>query len=181
MKTFFHNKRTGGNQAIALQMAFIVLVLGLTGCAMSRPDLVWTEDGRQHGKASWYDDHMERTANGELYNMHAMTAAHPSLPLNSVVEVANLDNGRRIKVRVNDRLPPIHEGRVIDLSKAAFTRLGWLGQGLLDVEVRVIEYGNNKYNLVDRAAPNGKMYLPKPSSVSRTSSKSGKTRQNASL
>ncbi len=131
----------------------------LASCAGSRPDLVWTEDGRQYGKASWYDDHGDRTANGEIFNMRALTAAHPSLALNSLVEVINLRNGRRVTVRVNDRLPAYHE-RVIDLSVAAFRKLGPLDQGLLDVELRVIRYGNNRYQEVNRAAPDGKMYLP---------------------
>lgn len=131
----------------------------LMACSTSRPDLVWMEDGRQYGKASWYDDHGKRTASGEIYNMNAMTAAHPSLALNTIVEVTNLRNGRRVKLRVNDRLPPIHDGRVIDLSKIAFRHLASLDQGLLDVEIRVIRYGNNKYVETNRSAPRGKMYL----------------------
>jgi rare lipoprotein A (peptidoglycan hydrolase) len=145
-------------------------VLLLSSCASSRPDLVWSEDGRQFGKASWYDDHGDRTANGELYNMHALTAAHPSVALNSLVEVTNLGNGKSVTVRVNDRLPPIHEGRVIDLSKAAFAKLANHNVGLIEVEVRVIRYGNNKYVKVDRSAPSGKIYLA-TSNPSRKSSK----------
>ncbi len=143
----------------------------LSSCATtnSRPDLVWTEDGHQRGKASWYDDHGERTANGEIYNMYAMTAAHPSLALNSVVEVTNLRNGKKIKVRVNDRLPPIHENRVIDLSQAAFRQLAYLGSGLIDVELRVIKYGNNQYEKLNRAAPDGKMHLASPDKKTKSS------------
>lgn len=133
----------------------------LVSCSTTRPDLVWNENGRQYGKASWYDDHGDRTANGEIYNMYALTAAHPSLALNSIVEVANLQNGKKITVRVNDRLPPIHEGRVIDLSKAAFRKLSSLEDGLIEVEVRVIQYGNNRYQKADRSAPSGKMFLVK--------------------
>ncbi len=135
----------------------------------SRPDLVWTEDGHQYGIASFYDDHGDRTANGELFNMHALTAAHPSIALNSLVEVKNLANGKTVTVRVNDRLPPIHDGRVIDLSVAAFRRLAPLQDGLINVELRVLEYGNNKYVLVNRSAPAGKMYL---ASAKTTKSKS---------
>ena len=137
--------------------------LFLSSCATSRMALNWSEDGRQFGKASWYDDHGERTANGEIYNMHAMTAAHPSLALNSIVEVTNLGNGRKVQVRINDRLPPVHsDGRVIDLSKAAFKYLDRLSVGLLDVEVRILKYGNNKYQRVNACAPSGQMYLSKP-------------------
>lgn len=131
--------------------------LFLGSCA-SRPDLVWTEDGRQFGKASWYDDHGDRTANGERFNMHAFTAAHPSLALNSLVEVTNLRNGRTVTVRINDRLPTYHE-RVIDLSMASFRKLDDLNRGLLDVELRVIRYGNNRYAKTEATAPDGKLYL----------------------
>ncbi len=150
----------------------------LSSCATSRPDLSWTEDGRQHGKASWYDDHGDRTANGEIYNMHAMTAAHPSLALNSIVEVTAVNTGRKVRVRVNDRLPPIHDGRVIDLSTAAFRKLAPLNQGLVNVEVRVIEYGNNRYAKINRAASSGKMYLSsarKPASLAKTKAKTVST------
>lgn len=142
----------------------------LSSCVTSRPDLVWSEDGRQLGKASWYDDHGDRTANGEIFNMYALTAAHPSIALNSLVEVTHLDTGKSITVRVNDRLPPIHEGRVIDLSKAAFSKLAPLSVGIIDVEVRVVQYGNNKYVKIDRSAPSGKMYL----ATSNPSQKSSK-------
>lgn len=99
--------------------------------------------------------------------MRAMTAAHSSLALNSVVEVTHLRNGKKVTVRINDRLPPIHKGRVIDLSREAFRQLGPLNQGLLDVEVRVIQYGDNKYVKQNRAAPTGKMYLPDPGKKNR--------------
>jgi len=158
------------NLPLLLFCAFLPLLM--TSCATSRPDLVWSEDGRQYGKASWYDDHMERTANGELFNMYAMTAAHPSIALNSLVEVTHLGNGKKITVRVNDRLPPIHDGRVIDLSKAAFDKLDSLNVGLLDVEVRVIKYGNNRYTKIDQAAPSGKLYLAKPKQVANPSKSS---------
>ena len=82
-----------------------------------------------------------------------------------MVDVTNLRNGKTVTVRVNDRLPPIHEGRVIDLSKAAFCKLASLNAGLIDVELRVIQYGNNKYIKMDRTAPAGKMYLQKPKST----------------
>jgi len=153
--------------------------LSLASCA-SRPDLVWTETNQQRGLASWYDDHGQRTANGEIFNQNAFTAAHPSVALNSVVEVTNLRNGRKIVVRINDRLPPIHDGRVIDLSKAAFQKLDSLNTGVIDVELLVVRYGNNKYVKMNRAAPTGGMYLPKPkpssnSSTSGASSTAGKT------
>jgi len=112
-----------------------------------------------------------------------MTAAHPSIALNSIVEVTNLRNGKKITVRVNDRLPPIHEGRVIDLSKAAFNSLEALSVGVMEVEVSVVKYGNNKYVKIDKSAPTGKMYLASaPSKISPPPSKSvAKKSSKASL
>ena len=157
MKSALSEIRPWHAALLALASAGAILFLG--SCAGSRPDLVWTEDGRQYGKASWYDDLGDRTANGERFNMNAYTAAHPSLALNSLVEVKNLRTGGTITVRINDRLPSYHE-RVIDLSVAAFKKLDNLQRGLMDVELRVIRYGNNRYVKTDTAAPNGKLYLP---------------------
>lgn len=91
------------------------------------------------GVASWYgrDFHGRKTANGEIYDMNAMTAAHTTLPLPSLVEVENLENRRRIVVRVNDRGPFAHN-RVIDLSRAAARRLGFEQDGLARVRVRYL-------------------------------------------
>ncbi len=91
------------------------------------------------GMASWYGDafHAKATANGELFDMTAMTAAHKTLPLPSIVEVTNLGNGRRIRVRVNDRGPFV-DGRILDLSRAAAGELGFAGQGLARVRVRYV-------------------------------------------
>ncbi|ORU91899.1 MAG: hypothetical protein A6F70_01030 [Cycloclasticus sp. symbiont of Bathymodiolus heckerae] len=93
----------------------------------------------QRGIASWYGTkfHGNKTANGETYNMYAMTAAHKTLPIPSYVEVLNLNNGKKIVVRVNDR-GPFHDGRIIDLSYAAATKLGTLKNGTSHVEIRVI-------------------------------------------
>jgi len=93
---------------------------------------------RQAGHASWYGHpyHGRRTANGETYDMHALTAASPTLPLGSRVEVTNLRNGRSVEVRVNDRMPH-WSTRVIDLSHAAATRLRAVGAGVIPVSLRV--------------------------------------------
>lgn len=91
------------------------------------------------GVASWYGESFDGrpTANGETYDMHALTAAHPTLPLPSVVEVTNLDNGRSLVVRVNDR-GPFAADRLIDLSSAAAQVLGFQRQGLADVRIRYL-------------------------------------------
>jgi rare lipoprotein A len=91
------------------------------------------------GVASWYGRafHGRRTANGERFNMHALTAAHPTLPLSTFVRVTNLDNGRSIAVRINDR-GPFARGRIIDLSQAGARALGFEGRGTVRVRVTVI-------------------------------------------
>ncbi|MFH1058731.1 MAG: septal ring lytic transglycosylase RlpA family protein [Pseudomonadota bacterium] len=93
------------------------------------------------GVASWYGPnfHGKRTSNGELYDMEAMTAAHKLLPMDTWVEVRNLETGRTAVVRVNDRGPFV-DGRVIDLSKAAARDLGVLGRGTAKVEVVALGY-----------------------------------------
>ncbi|WP_051938373.1 septal ring lytic transglycosylase RlpA family protein [Ghiorsea bivora] len=93
----------------------------------------------QVGIASWYGKkfHGRKTANGETYNMYAMTAAHTTLPMPSLVLVTNLDNGKSVKVRVNDRGPFV-KGRLIDLSYAAAKALGYAKQGTARVRVQTL-------------------------------------------
>ncbi len=88
------------------------------------------------GVASWYGDafHGRKTANGEIYNMNAYSAAHPTLPLPSYVRVKNMANGNAVVVRVNDRGPFAH-GRLIDLSKRAADALDFRHQGVAKVQV----------------------------------------------
>jgi rare lipoprotein A len=88
------------------------------------------------GIASWYGDdfHGKRTANGERYNMHALTAAHRTLPMPTFVDVTNLENGRQIRLRVNDR-GPYARGRIIDVSKRAAELLGFKDKGVAKVRV----------------------------------------------
>ncbi len=92
----------------------------------------------QEGIASWYgqDFHGKKTANGEKYDMNAITAAHPTLPMPSVVRVTNLDNGRQLNVRVNDR-GPFHSSRIIDLSRRAAQLLGFYDAGTAHVRVEI--------------------------------------------
>lgn len=91
---------------------------------------------RQKGKASWYGKkfHGKKTSSGEIYNMHAMTAAHKTLPLGTYVRVHNLETGNSLEVRINDRGPFVR-GRIIDLSYAAATKLEIVGPGTAPVEI----------------------------------------------
>lgn len=92
------------------------------------------------GTASWYgaDFHAKYTANGEVYNMNTLTAAHRTLPLPSIVRVTNLENGRELVLRVNDR-GPFAKNRIIDISKRGAQLLGFQTQGTAKVKVEVLE------------------------------------------
>jgi len=96
---------------------------------------------RQEGLASWYGRqfHGNRTANGEIYDMYAMTAAHPTLPLPSYARVTRKATGRSVIVRVNDR-GPFHSGRIIDLSYAAAAKLDLIAAGTGAVVVEAISH-----------------------------------------
>lgn len=93
----------------------------------------------EKGHASWYGRkfHGRKTSNGEIYNMYAMTAAHKTLPMNTWVKVENLNNGRKITVRINDRGPFV-AGRIIDLSYNAARRIGIVGPGTGRVKVTAL-------------------------------------------
>jgi len=105
----------------------------------------------EKGQASWYGTkfHGRRTSSGEPYDMYAMTAAHKTLPLPSYVEVTNLDNGKKIIVRVNDR-GPFHEDRVIDLSYSAATKLDIVAKGTGSVALRAVSPGELIADEVDQ-------------------------------
>jgi len=95
----------------------------------------------ERGVASWYGPgfHGRKTANGETYDMHQLTAAHRTLPLGSVVHVRSLTTGRTVTVRVNDR-GPFAKNRILDLSQAGAQVLGMIGNGTDRVEIRVTAY-----------------------------------------
>lgn len=99
----------------------------------------------QTGKASFYADKFEGgpTASGEKYRHGKLTAAHKSLPFGTKVKVTNTANGKSVEVRINDRGPWV-ENRIIDLSKSAAEKLGFINQGLADVEVVVLDAGDGK-------------------------------------
>lgn len=99
-----------------------------------------SEGYHERGTASWYGTkfHGRRTSSGEPYDLHLATAAHKSLPLPTYAEVVNLDNGRRVIVKINDR-GPFKDDRLIDLSYGAALRLGIADTGTARVEVRAID------------------------------------------
>ena len=115
-------------------LATLVLVLGLA--AAWAANSYW-----EVGIASWYGPgfHGDRTANGEIYDMYAMTAAHKTLPFGTIVRVVDLETGKSVVVRINDRGPFI-EGRIIDLSYAAALELGMVEKGLAKVGLKIMKW-----------------------------------------
>jgi rare lipoprotein A len=98
------------------------------------------------GEASYYSDRLagHKTASGERYRPGALTAAHRSLPLGTVLRVTRSDGARTVYVRINDRGPFGSSRRILDLSRAAFERLGSLGAGVLEVRAEVVAYGQKR-------------------------------------
>ena len=153
------------SRAVRFGLAGLLLSALLAGCAEQKPasapqagkgqgyykvgspyqvDAVWyyprvDYNYDETGIASWYgpDFHGKYTANGEVYDMNDLTAAHPTLPLPSIARVTNLENGRSIIVRINDRGPYLR-GRIIDLSRRAAQLLGMIGNGTAKVRVEIL-------------------------------------------
>ncbi len=108
----------------------------------------------QNGKASWYGPnfHGRLTANGEKYDMYSMTAAHRTLPFNTLVLVKNLDSGKSVTVRINDR-GPFAKNRIIDLSKQAAREVEMIDSGTADVELYVAKKGLKKTKSENLSTP----------------------------
>lgn len=100
-------------------------------------------DFYQTGVASWYGPNFQGnpTANGEIFDMNELTAAHKSLPFNTRVKVVHLSTGKEVVVRINDRGPFI-KGRIIDLSRRAAEKLGIIGSGTAEVGLKIKEWGD---------------------------------------
>ena len=98
------------------------------------------------GISSFYaeDFHGKLTANGEVYDMYGLTAAHKTMPLNTICRVTNLENDKSLILRINDRGPYI-KGRILDCSYGAAKKLDFINQGTTMVKIEVIEWGDNKY------------------------------------
>ena len=110
-----------------------ILILFLSSCSTSLKRGYFDS-----GTASWYGEafHGRKTASGEIYDMHAMTAAHPSLPFGTVIKVQSKATGKSVEVRINDR-GPFSGGRILDLSYAAARKLGIIRMGEAVVEIFV--------------------------------------------
>ncbi|MDG5813921.1 septal ring lytic transglycosylase RlpA family protein [Chitinispirillales bacterium ANBcel5] len=135
---------------------FCVLLILIYGCASSprytsfasntttsaqkSTSTTTSRSSHQNGKASFYGRkfHGRQTANGEIYNMHDMTAAHKELPFNTMVKVTNLENNRTVTVRINDRGPFVR-GRIIDLSYGAAKKIDMIDDGVVPVKIEILE------------------------------------------
>ena len=139
-----------------------LIIVGIIGCGpsiaygdyiksdgMSRKEIeaIKNHPRVQIGVASYYGSkfHKKRTANGEIFNMYKVSAAHKTLPLGTKVRVINLKNGRSLTMTINDRGPYV-KGRVIDLSYKAAQKLGFVNQGTTKVRIEVLRLGDNKYH-----------------------------------
>lgn len=144
-----------------VRLAPVLIILVAAGCASaprygSREGRPSGSSGRspvstpykmtEVGIASYYaeDFHGKLTANGETYDMYGLTAAHRTLPLNTIIRVTNLDNDRSIILRINDRGPFV-KGRILDCSYGAAVKLGFMGKGTARVKIEVIELGDDEY------------------------------------
>ena len=98
------------------------------------------------GVSSYYGPkfHGKLTANGEIFDMYGVTAAHKEFPFNTVVRVTNENNGKSLLIRINDRGPYI-DGRILDCSYGAAKKLGFVDDGLTEVKIEIIEWGDNEY------------------------------------
>jgi len=131
--------RSGQRCVVLLGLA--LAVAAASGCAGKKAarTIPSTPGWFEEGIASWYGGkyHGRTTANGERYDMHELTAAHPSLPFGTLVRVTHLGNGRVVEVRINDRGPFV-KGRIIDLSRAAARELDMLREGVARVKIEVL-------------------------------------------
>ena len=123
------------------RILILLSTLVLLNCSSTSTNSHMHQSGyTESGKASFYAMKFQsrKTANGERFNQQASTAAHKKLPFGTKVKVTNIKNGKSVIVRINDRGPFI-AGRIIDLSRSAFSTIGHLDTGILDVRIKVIQ------------------------------------------
>ncbi|AOE83603.1 septal ring lytic transglycosylase RlpA family protein [Pseudomonas sp. TCU-HL1] len=127
-------------QRLLYLLALTSLLVGCSYSPLERERETPSGDYRAEGKASYYGarHHGKRTASGERFDQHALTAAHRTLPFGTRVKVTNLNNHRSVVVRINDRGPHVR-GRIVDLSREAAERLGMLRAGVAPVRVESLD------------------------------------------
>ncbi|CAN5223904.1 septal ring lytic transglycosylase RlpA family protein [soil metagenome] len=158
---FIHLPATGTSLIVLLLLIFFIQACGVarTGTERTPARTADVETVRilQSGVASWYGSkfHGKSTANGETYNMNDFTAAHRTLPFNTVVKVENMDNGKSVVVRINDRGPYVGN-RVIDLSRRAAREIDMENAGTANVQIHLVEDGDRP--VTDRQVTNKETY-----------------------
>ena len=144
--------KTRSTLAIILMIAFFLQSCGIARVSSERPSPSVNSSSQpaenagrilQEGVASWYGPnfHGKATANGEVFNMNDLTAAHRTLPFNTVVEVQNIENGQTVRVRINDRGPYV-DNRVIDLSRRAARAIDMEDSGTANVQIILLREGD---------------------------------------
>ncbi|MFD2531845.1 septal ring lytic transglycosylase RlpA family protein [Gracilimonas halophila] len=140
-----------------LSLALLCIVF-VSACGISRKSVNYasTENARaiENGMASWYGPNFDGklTANGEVYDMNGVTAAHRTLPFETILLVENLDNGKTVQVRINDR-GPYAKDRIIDLSKGAAERVDMIGPGTARVRLYLLEGDLENSRITDIKVP----------------------------
>lgn len=144
------NRRAVSPNVVLVRALLVVGALLLSGCGDNAPAEARaaaqlcqaTSSHVEEGTASWYGKgdgfHGRQTANGEIYDMNGLTAAHPELPFGSKVRVTNLDNGRSVLLVINDR-GPYADDRIVDVSYYAAKRLDFVEDGLAEVRIETVE------------------------------------------
>lgn len=133
------------------QLSLVFYFFFLTGCAghvhyakasNRQPFQTFREGQVLSGYCSYYGKKFNgrKTANGEVFDMYQLTAAHRALPFNTILEVENLDNHKKVRVRVNDR-GPFKKGRILDLSYGAAKRIGLIATGVAKIKAKIIHLG----------------------------------------
>ncbi len=146
------------NRQVVVLILFVITSLLFQSCALFKKNTFYYKSPTkvykgysETGIASWYgsDFHGKPTASGEIYNMYSMTAAHKTLPLGTYVKVTNLENGRSVIVKINDRGPFV-KGRIIDLTYTAAKKLDMIHKGTARVRINIVsspvKLGRNRFS-----------------------------------
>jgi rare lipoprotein A len=135
-----HERPASQKMKSSSKVKFIPVTKAPTLAEFDTSQKVYTGVSSYYGK----DFHGKLTANGEIFDMYGVTAAHKTMPLNTVARVTNLGNNKSLILRINDRGPYV-EGRMLDCSYGAAKKLDFLNTGTTEVKIEVIEWGDNKY------------------------------------
>ena len=149
----YHTSRS--TQTLLSTITVVGMLLG--ACSwIPKGDAEFDVGIKDRGVASWYGEqfHGRQAANGELFDMDALTAAHRTMPLGSIVRVVNLANGKHLHVRITDRGPYVN-GRILDLSRAAAVQLGMEHGGLAHVQAEIVGHRRPEFLQFGEAASGG--------------------------